>query len=87
MIRYTPHCDGNCDGLKHRSGTRVATMVMYCDLPEVGGATQFRNSAIHIKPKFGMATFFSYKGSNGVMDTGFTEHSGCPVFKGEKVCN
>lgn len=82
--RYSPHCDGNCDGLKHRPGTRVATMVMYCDLPEVGGATQFRNSAIHIKPEFGMASFFSYKGSNGVMDTGFTEHSGCPVFKGEK---
>lgn len=29
-------------------------------------------------------TFFSYKGKNGLMDEGFTEHSGCPVLEGEK---
>lgn len=82
--RYTPHCDGDCNGLKHKDGGRVATMVMYCKIPDEGGATQFRNSGIHIKPKFGMATFFSYMGSDGMMDTGFTEHSGCPVTKGDK---
>jgi len=27
--RYTPHCDGDCTGLPHKSGTRMATMVMY----------------------------------------------------------
>jgi len=27
--RYTPHCDGDCTGLKHKHGTRMATMVMY----------------------------------------------------------
>lgn len=27
--RYTPHCDGDCDGLPHKAGTRMATMVMY----------------------------------------------------------
>lgn len=31
-----------------------------------------------------MATFFSYMGSDGRMDDGFTEHSGCPVLEGEK---
>uniref|UniRef100_A0A7S0KAA4 Fe2OG dioxygenase domain-containing protein n=1 Tax=Leptocylindrus aporus TaxID=1398097 RepID=A0A7S0KAA4_9STRA len=82
--RYTPHCDGDCTGLEHKRGTRVATMVMYCDIPEEGGATQFRNSGLHIKPLSGMATFFSYMGSDGVMDDGFTEHSGCPVTKGDK---
>lgn len=82
--RYTPHCDGDCTGLAHKNGTRVATMVMYCDVPEVGGATQFRNSGIHLEPKPGMATFFSYMGSDGIMDKSFTEHSGCPVLKGEK---
>lgn len=82
--RYTPHCDGDCTGLKHKDGGRVATMVMYCEIPEEGGATQFRNSGIHIKPKFGMATFFSYMGLDEKMDTGFTEHSGCPVTKGDK---
>jgi len=27
--RYTPHCDGECTGQPHKSGTRMATMVMY----------------------------------------------------------
>jgi hypothetical protein len=27
--RYTPHCDGDCTGLPHKNGTRMATMVMY----------------------------------------------------------
>jgi hypothetical protein len=31
-----------------------------------------------------MATFFSYKGPDGRMDDGYTEHSGCPVLEGEK---
>lgn len=32
----------------------------------------------------GMATFFTYKGVDGNMEEGFTEHSGCPVRIGEK---
>lgn len=27
--RYSPHCDGECLGLPHKTGTRMATMVMY----------------------------------------------------------
>ena len=38
-----------------------------------------------MKPSVGTATFFSYKGSDGRMDDGYTEHSGCPVLDGEKV--
>ena len=34
--RYTPHCDGDCTGMKHRSGTRMATMVMYCRTADKG---------------------------------------------------
>ena len=41
--RYMPHCDGDCEtGLPHRNGTRVATVVMYCDIPLVG--VSFLNS-------------------------------------------
>jgi hypothetical protein len=29
-------------------------------------------------------TFFAYKGSDGRMDDGYTEHTGCPVLEGEK---
>jgi hypothetical protein len=27
-----PHCDGACDGMPHKEGGRIATMVMYCDV-------------------------------------------------------
>jgi hypothetical protein len=37
-----------------------------------------------VKPKLGAAAFFSYKGPDGRMDDGYTEHSGCPVLEGEK---
>lgn len=84
--RYMPHCDGQCDGLKFQEAGRVATMVMYCDAPEnlKGGATNFRNVGIHVKPEVGAAAFFSYLGSDGTTDNRLTEHSCCPVLEGSK---
>ena len=79
------HCDGDCTGLPHKPGTRMATMVMYCKLPSQGGSTNFRNSIVHVKPVVGNAIFFSYIDPlTKRMDKGFTEHSGCPVYEGEK---
>lgn len=83
--RYMPHCDGWCNGLEFKPGNRMATTVMYCDIPKLGGATNFRNSGVHIKPKQYAATFFSYiDPATMKTDDGFTEHSGCPVVEGEK---
>jgi hypothetical protein len=83
--RYMPHCDGDCNGLDFKPGNRMATMVMYCDIPLVGGATNFRNSGVHVKPTRYAATFFGYIDPVTMkMDDGFTEHSGCPVIEGEK---
>jgi len=82
--QYTPHCDGDCAGVEHNKGGRVATAVLYCKVAERGGATTFTKSDLFVKPKVGMATFFSYKGPDGKMDVGYTEHSGCPVIEGEK---
>lgn len=83
--RYTPHCDGECTGMPHKLGTRMATMVLYCTVPEVGGHTNFRNAGVHVKPQAGTGIFFSYVDPEArLMDNGFTEHSGCPVFEGEK---
>jgi len=83
--RYMPHCDGDCNGMLFKPGNRMATIVMYCEIPKVGGATRFRNSNIHVKPKKYAATFFSYIDPDTMkMDDGFTEHSGCPVVEGEK---
>jgi len=83
--RYTPHCDGDCTGLPHKWGTRMATMVLYCTAADRGGHTNFRNSGVHVKPEMGNGVFFSYIDPEArIMDTGFTEHSGCPVYEGQK---
>ena len=84
--QYRPHCDGDCDGLPHKTGGRVATMVMYCDVEGlVGGATNFQNAGVYVKPELGAAAFFSYMDPlTKNMETGFTTHSGCPVIEGTK---
>jgi 2OG-Fe(II) oxygenase superfamily len=83
--RYTPHCDGDCTGQPHKYGNRMATMVMYCITADSGGHTNFRNAGVHVKPVQNDAVFFSYiDPATKTMDTGFTEHSGCPVFTGTK---
>jgi hypothetical protein len=54
-------------------------------VPETGGHTNFRNAGVHVRPESGNAIFFSYIDPQKlIMDTGFTEHSGCPVYEGEK---
>lgn len=84
--QYTPHCDGDCTGLPHAFGQRMATMVMYCDVADEGGHTNFRNAGVHVKPEKFSSVFFSYMDPEArVMDTGFTEHSGCPVYTGHKT--
>jgi hypothetical protein len=83
--QYMPHCDEDCTGMAFKPGTRMATIVMYCEVPTVGGATNFRNANVHIKPTQYAATFFSYIDPVTMkMDSGFTEHSGCPVIEGNK---
>jgi len=82
--KYMPHCDEDCKGKRQTKGNRVATMVMHCDVPETGGETNFRNSNVHLRPEKGSAIFFSYMGSDEIMDSGFTEHSDCPVIEGDK---
>ena len=83
--QYTPHCDGDCTNELHKTGSRVATMVMYCDVPEVGGATNFQQSNVYVQPQKGAAAFFSYMNAETERhDEGFTTHSGCPVLVGTK---
>jgi len=81
---YFPHCDGNCDGSWFIKGGRVATALLYCQVATRGGGTTFTKANVYVKPAAGTAVFSSYKGENGRMDEGFTEHSGCPVLEGEK---
>ena len=83
--QYRPHCDGDCDGKIHKTGGRVATMVMYCTVPEKGGYTNFGQAGVIAKPQVGAAAFFSYMdNATKIKDSGFTTHSGCPVIEGTK---
>lgn len=83
--RYTPHCDGECNGKPHKSGNRMATMVIYCTVAERGGHTNFQNAGVHVKPSAGSAIFFSYiDPETKKLDNALTQHSGCPVYSGNK---
>jgi len=84
--QYLPHCDGSCDGTPFQLKGRVATMILYCKTPELGGATNFKNAGVHIVPKEASAIFFSYiNPDDHTMDSGLTTHSGCPVIQGRKI--
>lgn len=81
---YTNHCDGACDGSFYKPGGRVGTAVVYCQAADRGGKTTFSRADVVLSPRKGMAAFFAYKGRDGRMDEGYTDHSGCPVLEGEK---
>jgi len=60
-------------------------MVMYCDVPDVGGSTNFQHANVYVKPQKGAAAYFSYMDPVTTKhEEGFTTHSGCPVIEGTK---
>jgi prolyl 4-hydroxylase len=85
--QYRPHFDyfdpdepGTPTILK-RGGQRVATLVMYLQEPEQGGATTFPDVGLEVAPVRGTGVFFSYDAP----DPGTrTLHGGAPVLAGEK---
>ena len=84
---YKPHYDyfdlgapGTPTILK-RGGQRVATLVMYLNEPEQGGATVFPDIQLDVAPQRGNAVFFSYDRADP--DTR-SLHGGAPVVAGEK---
>ena len=59
--------------------------IPFSTIPEKGGFTNFQNSNVHVKPNSGSAVFFSYFDPlTNATDNGLTQHSGCPVYEGEK---
>jgi len=73
LIRYVDphHCRSN--------------FVEHSEVPSIGGHTNFRHAGVHIRPQPGSAVFFSYIDPHTlVKDDGFTSHSGCPVYQGNK---
>ncbi|MEO8248101.1 MAG: 2OG-Fe(II) oxygenase [Burkholderiales bacterium] len=84
---YKPHHDyfspeePGTASLLSRGGQRVATLIMYLNEPENGGATVFPDVHLSVAPKRGHAVFFSYDRPHA--DTK-TLHGGAPVIAGEK---
>jgi len=88
-VNATPHCGEECLGKPHRVGQRIAGIVMYCGVPNKksgGGATNFHKLGAHHVPTALSAMWFSYMDPETFeMDgEGYTEHTECPVLKGEK---
>ena len=86
---YRPHYDffapENPGGAAHmqKGGQRVATLVMYLNDVESGGATIFPEIDFSVAPRKGSAVYFSYCDAAGKLDR-LTLHGGAPVKRGEK---
>jgi prolyl 4-hydroxylase len=85
--QYRPHYDYFDPGepgtptILRRGGQRVATLVMYLQEPEQGGATTFPDVSLEVSPKRGTGLFFSYERPERATRT---LHGGAPVLAGEK---
>jgi prolyl 4-hydroxylase len=84
---YKPHHDffdpaqPGMAAVLRRGGQRVATLVMYLNTPQQGGATVFPDVALEVAPVKGNAVFFSYDRPHAVSRT---LHGGAPVIAGDK---
>jgi prolyl 4-hydroxylase len=86
---YRPHFDyfdpaqpGN-EQVLAQGGQRVATLVMYLNDVEAGGATVFPAVGLEVLPRRGNAVFFAYTTDQGELDAR-SLHGGSPVTAGEK---
>lgn len=84
---YKPHYDyfdpaeAGTPRMLQRGGQRLATLVMYLNTPQAGGATVFPQLGLSVAPQQGHAVFFSYdKAHPGSRSL----HGGAPVLAGEK---
>ncbi len=84
---YKPHYDyfdpdqPGTPAILRRGGQRVATIVMYLNTPERGGATVFPDVNLEVAPIQGNAVFFSYDRPHPMTRS---LHGGTPVVAGEK---
>ena len=85
--QYRPHYDyfdpdrPGSQPLLANGGQRVATVVMYLNTPECGGATTFPDAHFEAAAIKGNAVFFSYDRAHPASRS---LHGGAPVVAGEK---
>ncbi|KAH9261612.1 hypothetical protein BASA81_000268 [Batrachochytrium salamandrivorans] len=83
---YAPHHDWGVHGGPH---TRLATVLLYLNEPEVGGSTTFpkavvgKQAGLEVKPKRGKAVLFYSQHPDGNVDDE-SLHEARPVTQGEK---
>lgn len=86
---YRPHYDyfdpqqPGSDKVLAMGGQRIATLVMYLNDCEEGGATTFPKTGVQVMPRRGNAVYFSYTAPDGALDAR-SLHGGAPVTGGEK---
>lgn len=86
---YKPHHDyfdeNTAEGQRivTRSGNRVATLIMYLNEVELGGATVFPKLNLQVLPRKGSVLYFDYFLPDGGYDP-LSLHGGTPVLAGEK---
>ena len=84
---YKPHYDyfdpaePGTASILARGGQRVATLIMYLQEPDQGGATVFPDLRLQVVPRRGSAVFFSYSQAHPCSQS---LHGGMPVLAGEK---
>jgi len=85
--QYKPHYDyfdprePGTERMVQRGGQRVATLLMYLNQPEQGGATTFPDIGLEVMPQQGHAVYFAYDRPH---PSTRTLHGGAPVLAGEK---
>ncbi len=77
---FSPEDQGTPTLLTH-GGQRVATLIVYLNTPDAGGATVFPDVGLEVAPIRGNAVFFSY---DRPTPASRTLHGGTPVVAGEK---
>jgi prolyl 4-hydroxylase len=86
---YTPHFDyfvpDHAGSAVHtqRGGNRVATLVLYLNDVQSGGATYFPDAGISVAARRGNAVYFRYMNGHRQLDP-LSLHGGAPVLDGEK---
>ncbi len=80
---YFPPDDPGSVAAMATGGQRVASLVMYLNAVEGGGATIFPELGLEVVPQPGSAVYFEYCNSRGQLDAR-TLHGGAPVTAGEK---
>lgn len=80
---FDPAQPGSIKQLKF-GGQRIATCILYLQMPEEGGETEFPNVTLKVKPVAGDALFFWNLTKEGKPEI-LASHAGLPPVKGSKV--